>query len=338
MKLYKYMLTAAIALFFAGGLFAQSLKTGTTASEFLKIGVGPRAIGMGSAFTATSDDITALYWNPGGLANLNSNQAFFNHVNWIADINYDYAALAVNVPDFGVLGSFVSILTTNDMSVRTIERPEGTGEFFTYSTLAIGLSYARRLTEQFSIGFNVKYISENLWHMNSTGFAMDIGTLYKIPILNEMRIAASISNFGTKMKLTGRDILSVKQVGAGSSPNLIDTDLELDSYDLPLLFRIGAAVDVVKSSSNRITVGVDAIHPNDHSEYINTGLEYSWNETIFIRGGYNSLFELDTEKGLTLGFGLKYTVIDLVKIGLDYAYQDFGRLNNVQYFSLGINF
>ncbi len=338
MKLYKYMLTAAIALFFAGGLFAQSLKTGTTAAEFLKIGVGPRAIGMGSAFTATSDDITALYWNPGGLANLNSNQAFFNHVNWIADINYDYAALAVNVPDFGVLGSFVSILTTNDMSVRTIERPEGTGEFFTYSTLAVGLSYARRLTEQFSIGFNVKYISENLWHMNSTGFAMDIGTLYKIPILNEMRIAASISNFGTKMKLTGRDILSVKQVGAGSSPNLIDTDLELDSYDLPLLFRIGAAVDVVKSSSNRITIGVDAIHPNDHSEYINTGLEYSWNETIFIRGGYNSLFELDTEKGLTLGFGLKYTIIDLVKIGLDYAYQDFGRLNNVQYFSLGINF
>ena len=314
------------------------MKTGTTAAEFLKIGVGPRAIGMGSAFTATSDDITALYWNPGGLANLNSNQAFFNHVNWIADINYDYAALAVNVPDFGVLGSFVSILTTNDMSVRTIERPEGTGEFFTYSTLAVGLSYARRLTEQFSIGFNVKYISENLWHMNSTGFAMDIGTLYKIPILNEMRIAASISNFGTKMKLTGRDILSVKQVGAGSSPNLIDTDLELDSYDLPLLFRIGAAVDVVKSSSNRITVGVDAIHPNDHSEYINTGLEYSWNETIFIRGGYNSLFELDTEKGLTLGFGLKYTIIDLVKIGLDYAYQDFGRLNNVQYFSLGINF
>ncbi len=338
MKLYKYMLTAAIALFFAGGLFAQSLKTGTTAAEFLKIGVGPRAIGMGSAFTATSDDITALYWNPGGLANLNSNQAFFNHVNWIADINYDYAALAVNVPDFGVLGTFVSILTTNDMSVRTIERPEGTGEFFTYSTLAIGLSYARRLTEQFSIGFNVKYISENLWHMNSTGFAMDIGTLYKIPILNEMRIAASISNFGTKMKLTGRDILSVKQVGAGSSPNLINTDLELDSYDLPLLFRIGAAVDVVKSSSNRITFGVDAIHPNDHSEYINTGLEYSWNETIFLRGGYNSLFELDSEKGLTLGFGLKYTVIDLVKIGLDYAYQDFGRLNNVQYFSLGINF
>jgi opacity protein-like surface antigen len=338
MKFYQYILTAAAVLVFTLNLSAQSIKTGTTAAQFLKIGVGPRAIGMGGAFTATSDDITALYWNPGGLATLNSNQAFFNHVNWIADINYDYAALATDVPGFGVLGTFVSILSTNDMPVRTIEMPEGTGELFNYSTLAIGLSYARSLTEQFSIGFNVKYISENLWHMSSNAFAMDVGTLYKIPILNEFRIAASISNFGTKMKLSGRDILSVKQVGSGSSPNLINTDLELDSYDLPLLFRIGVAVDVAKSSSNRITVGVDAIHPNDHTEYINTGMEYSWNETIFLRGGYNSLFELDTEKGLTLGFGLQYRIIDLVKLGFDYAYQDFGRLSQVHYFSLEIYF
>jgi opacity protein-like surface antigen len=338
MKLFKYLSTVIIILFFAGGLSAQSIKTGTTAAQFLKIGIGPRAVGMGSAFTATSDDISALYWNPGGLANLNNNQAFFNHVNWIADINYDYSALAANVPGFGVLGAFVSILSTNDMPVRTIERPEGTGELFTYSTMAIGLSYARSLTEQFSIGFNVKYINENLWHMSSNAFAMDIGTLYKIPILNEFRIAASISNFGTKMKLSGRDILSVKQVGSGSSPNLINTDLELDSYDLPLLFRIGVAVDAVKSSTNRVTIGIDAIHPNDHTEYINTGVEYSWNEIIFLRGGYNSLFELDSEKGLTLGFGLQYRIIDLIKIGLDYAYQDFGRLSNVQYFSFNINF
>lgn len=338
MKFYKYIAIAALAFIFADGLFAQSVKTGTTAAEFLKIGVGSRAVGMGGAFTATSDDITALYWNPGGLANINSNQAFFNHVNWIADINYDYAALAVNAPGFGVLGTFVSILSTNDMPVRTIERPEGTGELFSYSTLAIGLSYARSLTEQFSIGFNVKYVNENLWHMSSTGFAMDIGTMYKIPVLNELRIAASVSNFGTKMKLAGRDILSVKQVGSGSSPNLINTDLELDSYDLPLLFRIGVAVDAYKSSSNKVTIGVDAIHPNDHTEYINTGIEYSWNDIVFLRGGYNSLFELDSEKGLTLGFGVHYRLVDLVKISLDYAYQNFGRLSNVQYFSVGIDF
>ncbi len=339
MKFKKYVNAAVVIILFTSGLYAQSLKTGTTASQFLKIGVGPRAIAMGSAFTATSDDITAMYWNPGGLANINSNQAFFNHVNWIADVNYDFAAIATNVPGFGTLGAFVSVLSTNDMLVRTIEKPEGTGELFAFNTLAIGLSYARNLTDQFSIGFNAKYLSENLWHMNSSGFALDIGTLYKIPMFErELRIAASISNFGTKMKLSGRDILSVKNVGSGSSPNLINTDIQLDSYDLPLLFRIGVAADLIKSSSNRITVDVDAIHPNDHTEYINSGLEYGWNEIIFLRAGYNSLFEKDTEKGLTLGFGLNYRIVDLIKLKVDYAYEDFGKLNNVQYFSVGIEF
>ena len=59
---------------------------------------------------------------------------------------------------------------------------------------------------------------------------------------------------------------------------------------------------------------------------------------IYIRGGYNSLFEKDSEKGLTLGIGLHYRIVDLVKVKIDYAYQDFGRLNNIQYISLGINF
>ncbi|MCX6151530.1 MAG: PorV/PorQ family protein [Ignavibacteriales bacterium] len=339
MKFYKSIITVLVYLSFCGVLLPQSVtKTGTTASQFLKIGVGPRAIGMGSAFTATADDISALYWNPGGLAFSNSNQAFFNHVRWIADINYDFAAFSSNVPGFGTVGTFVSVLSTDDMKVRTIEKPEGTGEIFNYGTLAVGLCYARQLTEQFSIGLNVKYINEKLWNMSSNGFAVDIGTMYKIPILNEFRIAASISNFGTKMKLEGRDILSVKQVGSTGSGNLINTDIQLDSYDLPLLFRVGLAADVVKSNSNRITLAADAIHPNDHTEYINTGMEYSWNEIIFLRGGYSSLFERDTEKGLTAGVGLNYRIVDLIEVKIDYAYEGFGRLKNVQYFSLGVKF
>ncbi len=339
MKFYKNITLIITLALFSCGVYAQSLKTGTTAAQFLKIGVGPRAIAMGSAFTATSDDISAIYWNPGGLASLNSNQAFFNHINWIADIKYDFAAITTNVSGFGTLGAFVSVLSTEDMLVRTIEKPEGTGELFGYNTLAIGLSYARSLTEQFSIGFNVKYLSENLWHMNSIGFALDIGTMYKIPVFTkELRIAASISNFGTKMKLTGRDILNVKSVGSGSSPNLINTDIQLDSYELPLLFRIGLGIDIIKSSSNRITIDADAIHPNDHTEYVNSGFEYAWNEIIFLRAGYNSLLEKDTEKGLSLGFGLNYRIVDLVKLKVDYAYENFHRLTDVQYFSVGIEF
>lgn len=328
-------LIIAAALFFAAD--AQTLKTGTTSAQILKINVGPRAIGMGGAFTAIADDITSLYWNPGGTANIQSNEAYFNHTNLYMDIKNDFAAIATNVSGFGTVGAFVSVLSVDEMMVRTIEQPEGTGEFFDYGSIVVGLNYSRFLTENFAIGFNAKYINESIWHMSATGFAIDVGTLYKIPVLNELRIAASVSNFGTKMQMAGRDATQNLPAGAGGG-NLVNANLEMDKFDLPLLFRFGLSADVIKDQNSRLTTSVDAIHPNDHTEYINSGLEYSWNEVIFIRVGYNSLFEKDSEKGLTAGIGINYRIIDLVKVKVDYAYQDFGRLKDVHYFSVGVNF
>src|SRR5690606_20935581 len=125
--------------------------------------------------------------------------------------------------------------------------------------------------------------------------------------------------------------------GAGGQ-NLVNANLELDHFDLPLLFRFGLSADVIKEGTSRLTTSVDAVHPNDHTEYINAGAEYSWNEVLYLRAGYNSLFERDSEKGLTFGIGVHYRLIELVKVKLDYAYQDFGRLQDVHYFSVGVNF
>jgi opacity protein-like surface antigen len=312
-------------------------KTGTTAAQFLKIGIGPRAIGMGGAFTASANDINAMYWNPAGLSRMYSKEAYFNHVDWVMDVKLDYAGFALDVADIGTLGAFISVISMDDMPVRTLEQPEGTGELFSAGSIVIGLSYARNLTEEFSIGFNAKYVGENIWNESAKTFALDIGTQYVIPFLNEFRLGASISNFGPKMKMEGRDVLITTTVGAGEG-NLINTDLQLDEFDLPLLFRIGLAVDAIKTAENRLTLAVDAVHPNDNSEYINTGLEYTWNEIFFIRGGYKSLFEEDGEQGLTVGAGINYRFFDSFKIKFDYAYQDFGRLKNVQYISLGVRF
>lgn len=332
---YKYFL---VLIFIAVSTsYTQTSKTGTTAAQVLKFNVGPRAIGMGGAFTAIANDITAMYWNPGGTANIQANEAFFNHTSLYADIGYDYAAIASHLYDFGTVGAFVSVLSMDEMMVRTEAQPEGTGEFFDAAAIVIGLNYSRYLTENFAIGFNFKYINETIWNMSATGFGVDIGTMYKIPVLNELRIAASISNFGTKMQLSGRDITTIINSGAGGS-NLINTNIELDKFDLPLLFRFGISNDIIRGEESRLTMAVDAIHPNDHTEYLNAGLEYSWEEMIFLRGGYNSLFEKDSEKGLTLGFGLQYRIADLVILGVDYAYQDFGRLTEVHYFSVGVKF
>jgi opacity protein-like surface antigen len=338
MKSIQLFVLVLMTTYIISDLHAQSLtKSGTSAAQFLKIDVGPRAIGMGGAFTATANDISALYWNPAGLASNLSGEAFFSHTDWFLDIGMEYAGVAVHVPEIGTLGGFVTALTMDDMLVRTEERPEGTGEMFDAGGLAIGLSYARNLTERFSIGFNVKYISEFIWHTSATGFALDVGTIYKIPIKNEFRIGASISNFGTKMKLDGRDLIDIKQIG-GSSGNLINTKIDIDEYELPLLFRVGVAMDVWKSDDSRITSALDAIHPNDHTEFVNSGIEYAWNEIVLIRAGYKALFEEDSEQGLTLGFGLYYRVADYVKLKIDYAYQEFGRLTDVHQFSFGIKF
>lgn len=338
MKAIKIITTLVLMFLLSSASYAQDLaKTGTTAAQFLKIGVGSRAIGMGGAYTATSNDLTSIYWNPAGLAANYNNEAFFSHANWIADVSSDFAAFSSYVPGLGTLGAFVNVLSMDEMLIRTIEQPEGTGEFFNAGAIAIGLSYARNLTDHFSIGFNAKYINEYIWHESATGIAIDIGTMYKIDILNEFRLAASVSNFGTKMKMDGRDITEVQQVGTGDG-NLINMDIQLEEWDLPLLFRFGMAADVVQTSDMRLTLAVDAIHPNDHTEHINTGIEYSWKEIVYIRGGYSSLFERDTEKGLTLGFGLHYRIMDMANVMIDYAYMDFGRLEEVHYFTVGMKF
>ena len=321
-------------------IFAQDIsKSGITAAQFLKIGIGSRAIGMGGAFTATASDMSAIYWNPAGVASNNANQVYFNHTDWVADVSNDFAAVASYIPGVGTIGAFIIVSKSIEGEVvRTISQPEGTGELFDAGGLAIGLTYAIELTDNFSIGFNGKYIQENIWHMKSEGFAFDLGVLYKIAILNEFRIAASVVNFGTKMELDGRDILEIKSVGEGNQGNLINTKIELNQYDLPLLFRVGVAADILKARTFRFTAAIDAIHPNDHTEYVNIGGEFAWNEILFARFGYKSLFERDTEQGLTLGVGLNYRLVDVVNIMIDYAYQDFGRLKNVHYLSLGFKF
>ncbi len=337
----RLVLTLCMFGIVVGTIHAQSspsiTKTGTTAAQFLKIGVGARSIGMGGAFTGVSDDITAIYWNPAGLAQMATGQAEFNHVNWIADVKYDVAAASIIVDGIGTLGASFATLNDGEMEVTTTSEPEGTGEKFTAGGTMIGLSYARSLTDRFSIGFNFKYLNEYIWHETAQSFAVDFGTIFVAPVLNGLKIGASMSNFGPKMQLDGRDILFLVNAGAGNQ-NLVDANYTLDSYELPLLFRVGLATDAVKEENSRLTLAVDAVHPNDNTEYVNSGIEYSWSEMVSVRAGWKSAFERGGEQGLTLGGGLNYTLQGSLGVVFDYAYQDFGRLQSVQYFSVGVKF
>jgi len=320
---------------------AQSVtKVGTTAANFLKIGVGARAIGMGGAYVSLANDASAMFWNPAGIALISGGEAFFNHSQWIADMSFDYAGIVVSIPSLGSFGFNATFLSMGEMERTTEYYPEGTGQKFDAGSYALGLSFARSLTDRFSIGFNAKYINEFILNSSASGFALDLGTMFVTP-LNNLRIGASITNFGTKMQMDGRDILvqhDVDPLHAGNNEK-INANLKTDQFDLPLHLRVGISYDFLQNvENNQLWVSIDATHPNDNVEMVNIGGEYVFMDVVSLRAGYNSLFNDDTEKGVTFGAGLKYKFMGTVQGKVDYAYEAFGRFDNVQKISVAIGF
>ncbi|NQT24131.1 PorV/PorQ family protein [candidate division KSB1 bacterium] len=321
--------------------FSQKVsKVGTTAAGFLSIDVGARAVAMGSAFVTISDDAAGMYWNPAGLARIQSAQAMFSHTAWLVDVAFNYAAVVVPLPGIGVIGASATFLSMDDMERTTINNPMGTGEYFSAGSYCFALSYSRSLTDRFSIGGNVKYVREQIYHSNATGVAFDIGTLFETQF-NGLMIGMAISNYGTKMQMSGRDMLTQSDIDPslhGNNEN-INAFLQTGEYDIPLTFRVGIGMDVLKGAGNsNLILAVDALHPNDDVESLNIGGEYTFNGMFSLRGGYKSLFARDSEEGMTLGGGIRYRVMGFTELRLDYAYQDFGIMNNVQKFTLNLGF
>ena len=316
-------------------------KTGTVAGTFLEIPVGAAAVGMGGAFVSVANDVTTLYWNPAGLVSLPSTEAVAVHSTWIAQTNFDYAGIAIPLGGAGTFGFSITSLSMQDMLVRTVELPEGTGEYFSAGDIAVGISYARALTDRFAIGFTAKYIQESIWHESASAFALDVGTTFRTDLIGGLTIGASLSNFGTQMKLAGRDTRSFGRVDPSKlgSNDQIPSNTELDAWDLPLLFQIGVSTSPVKTEEFRWTVAADALHPNDNYESVNLGTELAYQEFFTLRGGYNSAFLKDSEGGLSLGVGLSSSsLFGSMVIKFDYAYRNMGRLDNVHVFSLGARF
>ena len=322
-----------------GQIITDVSKVGTTSAQFLKIDVGARAVAMGGAFVAVSDDATALYWNPSGISRLEQSEVVLIHADWLLDVSFDFIGFVVPIGSYGTIGASITSLSMKEQEVRTVIHPEGTGEKYGAGDIAFGLSYANNLTSNFSIGFTVKYVQQHIWHMNSSTMAIDVGTLFTTGF-NDMKIGMSISNFGSKMQLEGKDVSVVYDpdpVNYGNNDR-IPAEMQTGAFDLPLIFRVGLAMDVINTERNRVTLAIDAVHPNDNTENLNMGAEYTFNEMIFLRAGYKSLFTADTEEGYTLGAGIEYEISGSTILGVNYAYQDFGLLDKVQRFSLAIKF
>jgi hypothetical protein len=318
-------------------VYAQVTKTGTTAAGFLGIDMGPRGTAMGGAYVSVANDVSAMYWNPAGIARINGFEASFTNTKWIADLSLNFAGAVLPLGDVGNIGINATFLTMDQIERTTISQPEGTGELFDVGSYAFGLSYARNLTNQFSIGVNAKYIDERLYHSSATGFALDVGALFDTKFYGLM-LGMSISNYGTKLQLDGRDMDVQHDIDAsvsGNNPN-INSRLMTDPYDLPLLFRVGVSMDVLKGAANsNLIISVDALHPSDDVESINIGGEYVFEEILYLRAGYKGLFAKDSEYGWNYGGGIRYS-IGGTTIHFDYSYIDFGILKSAHMFNIGL--
>lgn len=338
----RLLLVFGIALFVATPSLGQNVsKVGTTAAEFLQIGVGPRATAMGGAFVAAADDVSSLYWNPAGLSHMQTSEAIVAHTEWFGEIDFDYLGVALRADRWGVFGLSVTMLSVPDMVVRTEDRQEGTGELFDASDLAVGMSYARSVTDRFSLGATAKFIQQRIWHSSASAFAIDLGTQFRTDFFGGLVIGAAIYNFGTDMRMNGRDLRTFvdpdpRQEGNNSR---IPANYEMDAWSLPMSFQIGVTARPLQSRMHQMTISADALHPSSNYESVNVGGEYGFMGRFFIRGGFQALFLEDAEGGLTGGLAVHQPLPYRGGVAkIDYAYRAANRLGGAHVVGLSVTF
>jgi len=288
-------------------------KVGTFDGQFMKIPIGARATAMGGSFVAVADDASAVFWNPAGIARLSGNILAVHHLNWVADINMTQGTYVFSLGFLpGMLAFNARSLYMDDMERTTVYNPNGDGTYFDAGYSSFGLTYARSLTDKFSVGLTGSLIHAGLDDLSSNAFAFDVGTLYDTGF-RSLKIGMEIANMGSELSYL-----------AGS-----------ENQRLPIMFRVGAAINVVNSLDHKVLATGEFSHPPDNSERMNAGGEYSFKDFFFVRGGYN--FGYDAEK-LSGGIGVKFPSSLSSETRFDYSYTDMSDLSGAHRFSLEIHF
>ncbi len=293
-------------------------KVGQSGMQFLKIGVGAEMVGRGEAGISAVKGVQAMFWNPAGLAEMENNEFIFSHNSWIADISLNALGVGINLNEWGVLGANVLWMDYGELHktsvAQTIEESAQYGYvdegMFSPTDMAIGFTYSKKVSPQFSFGGQVRYLYENYGSnvtLNTAGeksvtentmsaFSFDFGTLY-YPGFKSLALSMTIQNFSTDLKY------------------------EQESFSTPLTFKIGLSMNMFdiweNSSKNALLVAVDAIHLRDYSERLNLGVEYSYLGLFNVRCGYRMNYDLG---GFTAGAGLRYSISNSIGFKLDFSY------------------
>ncbi|MCX8010302.1 MAG: PorV/PorQ family protein [Ignavibacteria bacterium] len=330
----KLIYSLVIIFLITSYLNAQNPNLGTSGAQFLQIPIGAKAIGVGNAFIGLSNDASSIFWNPAGILGVNSNGAHFTYMKWFEFFDVSSASYVYNAGEIGTFGASLLVLSMDKMEITTEISPNGTGRFFDAQDLAVGITYARNLTDRFRVGITAKYIHQRIWNETADGVAFDIGTQYRIDF-NNLTIAMSMTNFGPDLKMSGED-LNIKYDKTSSLPlnRLAPGKLETEAYPLPLHFQVGVRMDLYNSEFMKVKGEIDASHPNDNKERLHFGAEFSFFDRIFLRGGYK--YNYSDEK-FAFGAGVNLPFGETL-LNFDYAYAVHDILPSVHIVTLGFEF
>jgi hypothetical protein len=294
------------------------------AGEFMSIGVGARALGMGGAYVAIANDVTSGYYNPAGLASVNYPQIALMHAEQFGNlVNYDYAGVTIPFGtdmSFGISAMRLAvdgIPDTRDALVirntstplsdindpRAGINPDLVTEF-SDQDWAFYLTFAKHHSEDFYYGVNVKLIKRDIAEYNAFGVGFDVGALYS-PFEN-FHLGVNLQDITTTLVAwnTGRNelITPTSKIGAaymveffgGKFTPALDFDVRFENRRFASNFNVGP-------------VSFD----------MHAGFEYNFKNLFAIRAGYNDV------KQFTLGAGIK-----LPKLNIDYSFARFNYSKN----------
>ncbi|QXD14462.1 PorV/PorQ family protein [Rhodocaloribacter litoris] len=338
-KMKALLGVVALLLPCAGTGMAQ--KVGSTSMQFLKVLPSARAAALGEAYSVWAAGAEAVFWNPAGLARSQRHEVSLTYTDWLFDARQGAFSYAHHLGSLGAVGFQVQYVdfgvfeeTTNERPhISNPDQPGMTGRTFRPFSYVVGLTYARHLTDRFALGFGAKYAHESLFDGGAVRAQIRQNVFDEV----DTRASAVLFDFGIRYE-TGFRSVQIASAVQNFGP---DVRYAVESYPVPLLFRVGIAADLVGPDGllaggredSQIRAAFDLFHPNDYAQQMHFGMEYEFMHLLSLRAGYKFFYDAD---GLTLGAGLRYA-LGAAGVAIDYSYGSMGDyLSGVQRFSLMI--
>jgi hypothetical protein len=345
----------------ASAINADNTGYGTTSGEFLLLGASARGAALGNAFQAITNDVSALYYNPAGVALMDRPGVLISTYSYVASTNYSWGGMAFPFSNGSrAFGFHIGTFGFKDQPEYTVELPDGTGSTYSVSESYVGLTYAENFSDRFSAGLTAKGVIDQLGDVSGSAFAVDFGTNFHSALNNHpVKFSFVIQNLGTNLSYSG-DALNVgvarnPDQAAGDIPNNPQPgSYRTKAFALPTTFTVAAAYDIIAKESTRWTFLADFNQPNNNKPGYVFGTEFAFprmggsNFNGAVRGSYSyapansgqsvqgsQLNEEQSYQGTAFGGGLTYKSENF-ELGFDYAWKYLGILGSTNFFSFSL--